>query len=507
MAEDIFEKVLSIFAGDNEPDGDRKVFLRQVLKGLTQNKYAKFYKLRTEEVDPSFAYFLYDIYKTILPMKSFVQNPSQLDRIKQITVEAYLDKNSFEIARRVRPDAVTTLLKTMNPQDLTRRLEADLQTLGAAFDKNRTAAINRCYAMISAFVKLVSFDYASFLKRFDLGFKVGDPNYVPKFAVIKAVNVVKGIESFRNNAAPINIDGDWKVVLSIFKAALNGVDLIPSDQWQNLILNIRDVQASNIMDLMIQATLKDPIWMPRPVRVDEDLAEFWIDRKRRQIEEFIGGIAINQRDAKINSLAREIFGTPDITRLSYYTLKENEIYRRSNLDGLIYAAGVNYLSAFLTDYISKEVQELCDILLIRGQWTTIALSREMSEGYHTLKGFNEEITAFDENLSESGKDGPRLKTALMRVDRDPSQFRYINSITAGINDHALELLENAYQALVIVGRHLKNLYDDLEKNPHDLIINWKELNLVSKSPLDQRMGEAYKKIDDFTQLLQIFMSM
>jgi hypothetical protein len=130
----------------------------------------------------------------------------------------------------------------------------------------------------------------------------------------------------------------------------------------------------------------------------------------------------------------------------------------------------------------------------------------MSEGYHNLKDYNEKIEAFDENLSESGKDGSRLRTALLRVDRDQSQFRYINSITAGLNDRALELIENANQALSVVGKHLRNLSEDLLKSPHDLIINWKELNLVSKSPLPQRLEEAVGKLGYITQLLQIIMT-
>ncbi|MDR2052751.1 MAG: DUF5312 family protein [Treponema sp.] len=506
MAEDIFDKVFSLFSGDNDPDGDKRIFLRQVLRGLTQSKYAKFFRPRTEEIDPSFAYFLYDLYKTVMPLRSFVQNQNQLERIRQITVEAYLDKTSFEIARRIRPDAINAMLKTASSQELTRRLEADIKTLSAGFDVNRTAAINRTYSLISAFINFVSFDFAVILKRFDNAFKMGDPNYIPKFTTVKAVNLVKAIEGFRSVAAPLNVEGDWKVVLGIFKAALNGVELIPYDQWQNLVLSIRDLQLSNIIDLIIQATLKDPLWQGRIARTEENLAGTWIETKQEEIRRLIDSIAVNQRDARISSLATVIFGAPDVTRLSYYTLKENEIYRRNNLDGFIYAAGLNYLYAFMTDYVYRELLELCDILLVRGQWTAIALSREMSEGYHNLKDYNEKIEAFDDDLSESGKDGSRLRTALLRVDRDQSQFRYINSITAGLNERAMELINNANQSLSVVGKHLRNLSEDLQKNPHDLVINWKELNLVSKSPLPQRMEDAVTRIGYITQLLQIIMT-
>jgi hypothetical protein len=47
----------------------------------------------------------------------------------------------------------------------------------------------------------------------------------------------------------------------------------------------------------------------------------------------------------------------------------------------------------------------------------------------------------------------------------------------------------------------------MAKSPHELIINWKELNLASRSPLSQRLEEAVMKLDPFTRLLQIVMAL
>ncbi|GHT73341.1 hypothetical protein FACS1894124_1580 [Spirochaetia bacterium] len=501
MAEDILDKVMSLFSGDNE---ELKVFLRQVLKNLAQNKYAKFYKPRTEEVDPSFAYFIHDIYKTVLPLKYFVQDPHQLDKIRQITVEAYLDKASFDIARRLRSEVVSGQMKTANTEEYIRSLEADLNALTDAFNASRITAINQCYSIISAFIKFVSFDYAALLKQFDGNFKAGDPGYLPKFSTVKAATVIKDIDRFRATASPLNTDGDWRIVLGIFKLC-NGEELIPLTTWQNFIAGLRDVAASNIMDLMIQMTVKDPIWVARSVKLDETLAESWLEAKRTEIGTFINGIAAGQRDVRVHSLAANIFGTADITRLHYYTLRENELYVRNGLDGFVYAAGLNYLEAFLSDYLDRELRELCDILLITGQWTANAMSREMSEGYNQLKELAPRVEAFDETLSEAGKNGPRLKNALLRVEKDRSQVRYINGITGALNDEALELINTAAQALIMVGKHLKNVYDDYQKPHHELILNWKELVMVStKAPIAQRVADAYKMINYFIQLMQLF---
>jgi hypothetical protein len=43
--------------------------------------------------------------------------------------------------------------------------------------------------------------------------------------------------------------------------------------------------------------------------------------------------------------------------------------------------------------------------------------------------------------------------------------------------------------------------EDIPKNPHEVIINWKELGYFSKTPVNNRISDAYKKINYFVQLM------
>jgi hypothetical protein len=256
---------------------------------------------------------------------------------------------------------------------------------------------------------------------------------------------------------------------------------------------------------MIRLTTRDPLWQGQSQRSDELLAEAWIDTKRTEAQKFIDGIANRQRSARIAGLVKIVFPNMNGDRLIHYTQRENENFKRFGLDGFVYAAALNYVMVFLEEFVNREVQDLCDIILVRGQWTTIALSRDMSEAYHQVKEMGDQITAFDENLSEFGKGGSRLASAMLRLERgDKTQGRYIGQIIASIDAKALGFISAASRALIIVGKHIKNLADDYRKNPHELIINWKELSLASKFPITRRLEEDYRKIDSFTQLLQVY---
>jgi hypothetical protein len=125
----------------------------------------------------------------------------------------------------------------------------------------------------------------------------------------------------------------------------------------------------------------------------------------------------------------------------------------------------------------------------------------MSDGYHGVMEITGEITTLDETLEEDGSNGPRLRGALLRVDRDKTQGRYINTIVNSINEEALRMINSAVSSLIVVGKHFKMLMDDYEKKPFELIMNWKELSLVSKTPIAGRLAAAYKKINYFVQLM------
>jgi hypothetical protein len=502
MPDDLIGKVFSFISGDNEPNSDAKALLRQIAKDLGQNKFARFFRVRTEELDPSFAAYLYDIYKTVYPVQAFALDLGRLARLKQITVESFMDRETMDIVRKLRPEVIQDRMKKTEPKEVSNQLKDELALLSAAFDSGRVSEMNRCYNLISVLLKLARFDYYTLLQRFDPHLPEGIVNYTPRFVPVKAEEVLQELANFLPVISGLEPGEDWKNAMGVLKIARDGRELIPLNQLNIMLINIRELRLSSIIEGIGQITAKDPVWQVKPAQTpDEHLAESWIEEKSAEVQSVIDKIVTDQWSAQVAALANAVFGTPDVTRLQNYNREANDAYLKKGLDGFYYAEALNYLAAFTQDFIEKEIQELCEILLVRGQWIANAQSLEMSDGFHTIADNTPRIYALDETLGEKGANGPRLKAALLRVDRDKTQARYINSITGGIDDEALELMNTAIQALVIVGKHLKNLLEDIPKNPHEVIINWKELGYFSKTPVNNRIGDAYKKINYFVQLM------
>ncbi|MDR1902802.1 MAG: DUF5312 domain-containing protein [Treponema sp.] len=507
MAEDLtnkVNKVFSFFSGDNEPSSDKRILLKQILKDITQNKYRNFYKFRSEEIDPSLAMFFYDLYKLIYPAQIFLQDMIKISRLKQFTLETFMNRTSADLSKRITPDALEERVKNTPPKEIVQALKGDITGLSAMFDSHQIKIIDQCYDLLMAFIQFVNFNFFPLLQKFDSKLVEGNFNFEPQFETIKAEFIIQDIENFLAVAHPIDPTGDWKTVLGILKLSRNGHDLVAQDQWLKMVTNLRDIKQSNILLQINQISLKNPIWEYKPKIPNERFVENWLEAKQTQIKSVINKIVDTQRSIQINTLVNAIFGTTEISRLQCYNIKTSDIYLKKGLEGFIYAEGLNLLSAFMADFLHKEIHELSDILLIRGQWTSANASLQMSEAIHQLLDLSVKINELDESLAEDGDKGPRLKAAMLRVDREKTQARYINSILEGVNGEALSLITSASQAFIVIGKYLKNLIEDYPKKPPEVIFNWKELGYFSKTPIFQRMTDYYKKINYLIQLMLIF---
>jgi hypothetical protein len=501
--DNIINKVFSLLGKENEPASDKEMLIKQTIRELAQNKYARFYRVKSEEVDPSFAQYFYIIYKTIYPAQVFLKDVEKSGKLKRSTIEYFMPPQALETARHLSQEAIETRAQTTSPEELAKQLQADYEFLTTAFDEERVGAADRCFNLITAFSRFVQFDYVGLLKKFDSAMLEGLFTAPLKFAAVKADMLMGDLETFFTAISALNPQEDWKTAFSVLRAVKGGTDSIPYEQWATLLVNLNDLRQSKIIEYIVRHITKNPIWDGKVQIPSGQLSTAWLEEKREDVQERINAIAENQRNTQIEVLAQAIFGEVDISRLTYYNERSNQAYTSKDMDGFLYAGALNYLSAFLQDFFSKEIQEICDIVLIRGQWTSNVGSLQMSEGFHGALDVLPAIEALDETLSEKGVNGPRLRGALLRVDRDRSQIRFIGNITEAIDEEALEIVKTAAQHIITVGKYMKALSDDMPKKNSEIIINWKELDGYSKTPLSPRILGAYKRINYFVQLMTL----
>jgi len=500
-AEDLMDKVFSFFSSDDLTD-EKQNMLKGIGKELSQSKYAKFFRIRSEEADPSFSSFLFTVYKTIFPIKEFYKDSSKLAKLKKFVVDSCIDKNIQEVTAQLDVKTLDQKAATMTGEALISEIQANFTKLTGLFDQNKITTANHRYELAGALGQFVRYDFAGFFKKFDPHFADGSFIIEPRFPAIKTILIVDQIGEFLTVTQALKPEEDWAGLLGLLKIC-EGKELVVIEQFNIMIKTLREIHTSKILELMVQYTLRNPVWTWKHTVRRETIGEDWLEEKKAEAFGYIAKINNAKKNVQIKTLTSKIFENTDFTRLENYTIANSEIYRRKNVDYLIYAEGLNYLKAFLDDFLEKEIKELCDILLIRGQWTNNTMSREMSEAIHILAEAQMPIADLDRLMGDDGTDGSRLRASVMRIDRDPTQARYINSIMNKVNGEALEIISDSAKALIIIGKHLKNLIEDIQKKHPELLVNWRELNLASKEPIAQRMVTGFKKINYFIQLMHL----
>jgi hypothetical protein len=575
MGEALLDRVISMFSGDTEPDEDKRILLRMIVRDLTQNRFSGFYRIKTEEAGPEFAECMYEMYRQIYPLREFLSRPEHNFLLKRLCAENFMDSQMAEAARRLSPETIerqkksttppqadgiwtlrnestdtenfirgeglilrdsAAVIKVLNPRPipyenniprdstaplLISGLRQDLAFLESSFyESPRRLAADNCYKLILLLRGFAHFNFFSLLQKFDPLFRDGPHEGTPRFKPVKMEYIVEDIGEFLALSMPLNRGDDWKTALGIINATSNisgganrmtepqpaggNRDIIAPEQWDTLLIKIRDLHQSKILSLMVQRSLRNPVWECTPKNTEEQTEKSWFDITKFRVQEIIDQIAGSLQNNRIETLAGEIFGSVDITRLRHYNRDVDEIFKRKNLGGYTYEGALNYLLAFIQDYLDKEIRDLCDLLLIRGQWTNIDASRETSEAMFHLSGMAVELTAFDEALSEDGKLGSRLKTNLSRIDREAFRANQIRSILNGVNAQALEMINTANLSLTIVEKHMKNLLADYRQKNHELVTNWKHLESYSKTDLGQRINEADTLVSKLIQLLKLY---
>jgi len=501
MAEDLMDKVFSFFSGEGLTD-EKQNMLKGIAKELSQSKYAKFFRVRTEEADPSLLSFLFNVYKTIYPIKLFMKDEQKMAKLRHLTVESCLDPKIKEIVKRLDTAYLESKLKTMSGEALIAAIQADVDLLISQFDNVHISNVNHKYELAAALNQLVKYNFPGFFKKFDNHFADGSFLVEPKFPAVKTILIIDQIGEFLTATLSLRPEEDWNGLLKLLKEC-EGQDLVIPDQFNNMIKTLREIHTSKILELMIQYTLRNPVWQFKHTIFNETIGDVWLESVQNEANAFITRINNAKKASQINALTKQVFEASDLTRMENYTVPLSEIYKKKNVDYYIYAEGLNYLKALMDDYIGKEIKELCDILLIRGQWTNNNMAREMSDAFHRVEDQAAAINDLDVVLSEDGQDGSRLRAAILRIDRDPTQARYINSIVGKVNGEAYDIINEAVQGLIIVGKHMKNLIEDVEKKHPELLVNWREINLASKEPIHQRMINTFKKINYFIQLMHL----
>ncbi len=494
------EKLFGSLFSSHDPEAEKKRQLKAIAKTLSKTKY-KFYKSGADQVLPAYGKFVYEIYKAVSSAQLMFNAQPNPSAYKNLVVDYSLSERQKKLEEEMTEESIKTMSSNMPFAQLKTKVKQNLATFLSEFDQDKVARIDALYAKLMSFKQFCQYDFYFTIKKFDSSVKEGDFNRSPKFEPIDASYLLDDIKDFIYAIYTLPLDDEWTTLMTMFKE-VKGSEPIKTSTWNKLILRLRQLKDSRVLDMMVQLISKDPAFVPSIEEKHESIIESYIDKITKQATDCIAKLEAEQRNSKNDSILTQIFNTTNVTVLKNYTEEGSAPIQKKNLGSFEYAKPLNYMKAFLVEYVKKEVREYGDLVLIRGQWTTPILSQQMSEAYHVLLETSDKITQFDEMVSEEGEFGMKFKTLLPRCDRDKESANIIRTTLGDCNSIAKEYIVDCSRALITFAKNTKALIEDYKKKKPEMLSNWKELERNSANPIDELGVEVYKKIYLITSLMQ-----
>ena len=500
-----FQNLFASLFKTSNPDADKKRKLKNIAKAFSKSKFHVFYKPNSMEVLSPFAKMLYDFYKATSQAQLYFRNIQNPNQHKQRLITYSLSEHQAELLEHFDENKILEMSKQIPINKLKSTIEQELMQFKAEFEGERANKVENLYKAFCLFRDFCTFDYYVVLRKFNGAFREFSFESSPNFDKIAGDYISDNLKDFIAVAFPVTDDTIvWTDLFEYFQKT-NGKDLVNPGNWKKIIARIRSIQATRTFDMMIQMISQDPSYASDFNTNVESLLDPYVETLTNETLALLNKISEQQKSSKANDICLQIFGTAVPQSLMYYVPSFNDGMIKKNLDQILYAEPLNYLKAFLVEYLKRDIREFYDVVVIRGQWDS-SISAPMSNAYQELLTVSDSITSFDESFSEEGSLGIKIKTLLPKTGHDNSAISIINRTIGDANDAAKGFILTSTQNFVTIGKTIKQLIEDYSLSKPVLVQNWKELEKYIEQPMKEFSVGIYKKIYLFVQLMQQYLT-
>jgi len=422
-----------------------------------------------------------------------------------MTIEASLTDRQVEIKEGVSEEAITKRAETTEAKKLAQELSEEWKEFCWDFDSSKVREAQLRYSLIKGMLDLINFDFYYLLKRFDSSIPEGDFFYSPHFEAIGGGEIIDELKHFLEIIMTIDTKANWDELLDLLREYRQNEAVSPGD-WTRLLKRIETLQNTEVLQMVIQLIEKDPFYKPGVRISNERITDTYLSNLKVNIDLTMRTIVNNRKTLKVENLVRKVFGSAPKSRLSNYTESANRSFAKRTLTSYLHVELLNYMKAFLLDFYKKDVKEIVSRLLINGKWLTNSVSGTLSDTHQQLLFICKELLDFDASLAEDEELGIVVKNAYVNAVRGKHSMAVLSQVLNEINDTAKQLIYRGAQNCITVGKALRVALEDIGKNPPELILNWKELDMLSEGSIKGRIVSVYNKLYAFVRLIKTLVS-
>lgn len=488
-----FQSLLGSLFGGSDGEAEKRRQLRTIAKRLSKTKFGKFYKFAGNEALPLLARNIFEIYKVIYPAQTMFQNLQNQGVLKHLAIDFYTPNEIREIEGSLSEENLIAMSKKIPADKLKQQAMARLSEYSDYFSLEKITKIDTLYKQLSSFKDFCTFDFYFFLKKFNKSLKEAEFSSVPQFEKINAEYILDDLKDFISVAWALPLSDDYSDMIKLLRL-YKGVEPVTMQNWKRVLGRIASFRQSGAFEMMIKLISSNPSVSVTVAEQTQNIIEPYLDKFKQDTQSVIDKIEMQERTSKSTEICAQLFEGIEIISLKYFTDDLNATFSRKGLRTFMNTQLLTYVKVFLVEIVKKDIREYYDLVFVRGQWESQTLSSPFSEAYNSLLSASDKITQLDSQLAEDASIGMKIKTLLPKTDRDNSAKNIINRLISDANDAAYALITDTMTNLITIGKTIKPLIEDIEKQKPVIVTNWKELAHYAETPLKEMSVHIYKKI-------------
>ncbi|AWG43216.1 hypothetical protein CR532_01800 [Candidatus Borreliella tachyglossi] len=469
-----------MFNRELTPEQVRQKRLREVKSNL--GRINNFFNASKIQALPQFAKFIYGFYKTFAPLKFFVQRYKNSNKIIQFVVEKYLNESQRRALDYIYSFSASDVV-SFTP-DVPKNLNNNLSYLFKNITQEQIKLIDETCGALDIFFELVSYPYYSIIKNFDNLLPEDDLAYKPRFSAVGCGLILDELKDFLECIYSVRDFAIWKNLYDILLEVYGDKGNFPikPNIWLKMLTSIVEINKNKEILYLIRYVSGDPDYFPiSNTKKSKPMARTFFNDLTKHVANEIEKIKVFQKNSKSKIIAEKLF--PGVTPLSLDNYSERMNTKITSkivsTAGYVYYELLGYLKTYAINFVKKDLNDIINILIIKGQWKVMEISRNMSNDMHSLISTYSSLIDFDNNLGDHGNYGNRINALLHRASvGDKSSEKLLLNIIADINKKAFVLLNEYYSRIYSMEQRLKDCLEDYMKSSseRELIYNWKELD-------------------------------
>ena len=498
----ILERFFALLFESTDPEKHKKRLLKLIARDLVRLG-KRYYNPRNEMVLSDFPQLIYETYKLLGPAQNLIKRAESSKALRNIVFEISLTETHREVLERLQDEAIRERSQNQNAESLAAEATETLSRFSSSFTPEMIKEIDGNYNDLSLFLDFIHFDYYFFLKKFSSNIIEHDFSHKYHFDSLSGEYVIDGLKDFNDLISGLNSQTNWDVIFEALKT-YRKVEAIRKNVWEKAFRKLLDIRNTHVLDLIIKHVSKTSDYKSQPVVYNEKIGDAYLNSLKATVDSSLRQVSKETKHRRIEDLAKSVFGVAVVSGMDNYTEQENATFTRFGMPGFVHIEVMSYVGTFLKHYFKENLSQMIDLLLIKGKWVSKTHSQQISEAYHQLIRICETIFKFDLSLGEDEDLGRKLRNMIYRAENDKKLLVQIQQELMQINDNVKEYLVETAKSLIRVAKCLKQVHDDYDSQPHEIIVNWGEIDASTGSRTKAMMVEVYKKIYNFIQIIQYF---